>query len=469
MHRNFISLTLFCCLLSTLAARAEDRTTIPLRLTPAAKPTPALRYRLFPSPREMQPGSAVAMAYRAVLQVQQARYGQREVLTEMNRLLDLPLADLPLAEAKKVLSPLQSTIQEATRAARREQVNWDLPLREDGVDTLLPEVQEFRELTRILALQARVQMVSGDFAGASQSLATINALAQLVNEAGTLICSLVGVAMTGISSNQALDWIQTPNSPNLYWALTDLPDHPIDIRANIAAEQLFLTATFPHLDAMQNSILSRQQANESWQALGDLLSQAEDSAARSTQALGLSSQATLLLPAFSDYARAKQLLIDAGHSARDVEAMPVAQVLLLNWINQYYDSFDEAAIWLNKPYVQAGPALQQLDQQNADNRATAGPLARLLLPAISTAARAPVRIEQQIAILRTIEAIRLYAATHDGKLPSALSELEVPVPLDPFNGQPFEYHLSEATAMLLPSITPYQDPVRYELSIVSTP
>jgi hypothetical protein len=39
-----------------------------------------------------------------------------------------------------------------------------------------------------------------------------------------------------------------------------------------------------------------------------------------------------------------------------------------------------------------------------------------------------------------VEAVRLHAAKHDGKLPATLADVtEVPVPADPATGQPFEY------------------------------
>ncbi len=56
---------------------------------------------------------------------------------------------------------------------------------------------------------------------------------------------------------------------------------------------------------------------------------------------------------------------------------------------------------------------------------------------------ARTRIDRQIAALRCVEAIRLYAAAHDGNLPPSLDEIkEVPVPFDPVNGKPFTYRLA---------------------------
>ena len=53
-----------------------------------------------------------------------------------------------------------------------------------------------------------------------------------------------------------------------------------------------------------------------------------------------------------------------------------------------------------------------------------------------------------MALLRHVEALRLYAAAHDGRLPGKLSDIGVPLPADPFTGKPFAYQVDGATARL---------------------
>ena len=45
-----------------------------------------------------------------------------------------------------------------------------------------------------------------------------------------------------------------------------------------------------------------------------------------------------------------------------------------------------------------------------------------LMPAFATVRRAQGRLEQRIALLRHVEALRLYAAGHKGALPASLSD-----------------------------------------------
>jgi hypothetical protein len=69
-----------------------------------------------------------------------------------------------------------------------------------------------------------------------------------------------------------------------------------------------------------------------------------------------------------------------------------------------------------------------------------------LLPHIVKLRRTQGRLEQQIALLRHVEALRLYAAAHEGKLAATLTAIPVPLPVDAITGKPFLYSVEGATA-----------------------
>jgi hypothetical protein len=59
------------------------------------------------------------------------------------------------------------------------------------------------------------------------------------------------------------------------------------------------------------------------------------------------------------------------------------------------------------------------------------------------------RNNRRTALLRIIEGLRHYAATHEGRLPEALADLkDTPAPEDPLLEQPFEYTLTDGVATL---------------------
>ena len=67
-------------------------------------------------------------------------------------------------------------------------------------------------------------------------------------------------------------------------------------------------------------------------------------------------------------------------------------------------------------------------------------------------------------MLRTVEALRMYAAGHDGQLPERLADVtEVPIPLNPITGAPFGYRKSGNTAVLEAAGLPHRPASQYGL------
>ena len=75
------------------------------------------------------------------------------------------------------------------------------------------------------------------------------------------------------------------------------------------------------------------------------------------------------------------------------------------------------------------------------------------------------RMERHIAALKCIEALRLYAGTHDGKFPDKLNDItEIKVPEDPVTKKPFSYTRTGSEAVLEIEGTEGRDAVRYEIT-----
>ena len=74
--------------------------------------------------------------------------------------------------------------------------------------------------------------------------------------------------------------------------------------------------------------------------------------------------------------------------------------------------------------------------------------------------------EGNSAVLRILEAIRLYGAAHGGRLPNELQEIEVPVPIDPVTGKLFDYEVRDNVARLEGPRLPGW-PCRYEIILLT--
>jgi len=79
------------------------------------------------------------------------------------------------------------------------------------------------------------------------------------------------------------------------------------------------------------------------------------------------------------------------------------------------------------------------------------------------------RVDGTVAALRSIEALRHYAATHAGQLPAQLSDItDIVAPNDPATGKPFSYHRGGSKAMLeaaAPKGGGPRDAVHYEITV----
>src|SRR5208282_338634 len=143
------------------------------------------------------------------------------------------------------------------------------------------------------------------------------------------------------------------------------------------------------------------------------------------------------------YPRAKQYLVEHGRSASEVEAMPVAQVVLLYTMHIFDELGNDQFKWLFLPYGEARQGIERNERnlrEALDLDREIIPVARLMLPAVQACKNAETRSIWSVAQLRILEALRLYAAAHGG-LPEELGAIsEVPIPANPFDGKPFTYH-----------------------------
>jgi hypothetical protein len=127
---------------------------------------------------------------------------------------------------------------------------------------------------------------------------------------------------------------------------------------------------------------------------------------------------------------------------------------------------------MNVPYWQS---YNRIDRAifSTVNEKLANPLLSLFLmltPALNAGRLAGVRLDRQLDTLQCIEAIRLYAKAHEGKLPTSLEAItDSPVPLDPATGKPFLYQANGDSATLSAPAPPgFNHPslaIRYELKL----
>jgi hypothetical protein len=151
------------------------------------------------------------------------------------------------------------------------------------------------------------------------------------------------------------------------------------------------------------------------------------------------------------YPEAKRRLLAEGRTAAEVEAIPAIQVVALYSYKLYQQARDDIFKWTGLPYHQGYKGIREANQHPRETwlKLKGGIPFASMLPAIESVYVVPVRLQRRLCVVQCIEAIRLYAADHEGALPASLEAItEAPVPVDPATGKPFAYKLDGSTATL---------------------
>jgi hypothetical protein len=410
----------------------STETVVRLTVQPMPAPKPALRYLLLPELKEMNPGNPIPNYLKCLM-------------------------DQDFSSDTEALG--RSALRQADRAARLDKPDWQilLKVKSDGINLLLPDVQKLRTLAGALQGRFRDEVSLGHFDDALVTAKTMFAMSRHMGEHPTLIGGLVGIAIAFITVGSLDQMLEQPGCPNLYWALTNLPNPLISVDKGMEGERLFIVAEFPEL--ADSAPLSAEQLKKLIAHIDKIREFDHKPAKQSTRAwLDARTKDEESVRA------ARRRLVEFGLPQEKVERFSADQVILVDDKRESEVRRDEVVKLMNLPMWQ----MEALACQIKPNKEPA--LFDLFTPAVMKVRRAQGRLEQRIALLRHVEALRLYAAAHDGKVPAKLSDVDVPLPADPFTGKPFRYTVEGATAHLHGSPPPGEEKnpaynVHYEVTI----
>jgi hypothetical protein len=396
-----------------LPSRAEQtvtptETVIQLTVQPMPAPKPALRYLLLPELKEMNPGNPIPNYLKCLIEQQDTFSG--------------------------------AELRQADRAARMDKPDWQILLkaRTDGIGLLIPDVQKMRQLANGLQMRFRDEVARRRFDDALVTAKTMFAMSRHLGEHPTLIGGLVGIASAFVAIGPLEEMLGQPGCPNLYWALTNLPSPLVPLDKGLEGERVLTVAELRDLD--DSAPMSEEQLKKLIAHIDKLFGLAGDKPEKkSTRAwLDARTKDEGLVQA------ARRRLVEVGLPEERLMKFPAEQVILLDEKREYEVRRDEVMKLMNFPIWQA----EALTAQTKPAKDKEPALFDFFVPALQKVRIAQGRLEQRIALLRHVEALRLYAAEHEGKLPEKLSDIPVPLPVDPFTGKPFRYQLDGTTAHL---------------------
>jgi hypothetical protein len=442
-----------------------------IRLTvhPAATPSPAMRYHFMADVVEQVPGNAALLYLAAAQQMASTRGGPENTPPgtdddKIDQWLSTPARDLPRQQVHALLQRYAGALAQFRLAARRDHCDFDPPYRTEGFRTLLPFLNDARALARLAALSARLKMADGDLGGAIADLSLPFVQARHLNDRAVLVQLMVAASVNDLALRQAQELIAQEHAPNLYWALGDLPTPLLDVRAAMKIERASAYFTIPQLKEARAGRLTADQWLQALATMNDVRG-----SLHSYGATAPPERVMLAMISVKEYPLAKQYLLDQRVAPKDVEAMSTAQAIGLFQVGQYEQWTQELDKGLTLPYWQgiglitaAEAGMRRTIDQNPWS------LIGIFAPGSTRQVYAKLAaVDQRLALLRAVEAIRAYAAANDGRAPARLQDMtDMPAPLDPLTGRPFAYRVQGADVTIEGSAGDPADPARVALRVV---
>ncbi len=240
-----------------------------------------------------------------------------------------------------------------------------------------------------------------------------------------------------------------PDCPNLYWAMATVPGPVVDVRRVLDGERQW------QVDA--NPLLARGRAADvpatAWASMADM-------AQAMTGGGDGAPPGPPRPPTAAEAAETKTFV--AGNPAvaayyAKVHGVPVADAAKVDpgalvgtyFVGRFQEGSDELYKWVEQPYPVLLPHVRDLSATLRAEGLEEANLFAIAAPAYAKSIDAFARRDRTAAALTAVEAVRSYAAGHDGRLPAALADVtDTPVPANPVTGLPFEYRVDGGMATL---------------------
>ena len=374
-----------------------------------------------------------------------------------------------LDDAKKFVEQYAEVFQLLERGSRCEFYDLGISYRESSFipNAVYSPVQHVRDLTRVLQIKILLEIYEGRYEDAVKSARIGMEMAKHIGDQPTLVCPLVGIAIHGIMHAALMELLDRPDAPNLYWAVTNRPNPYFHFAQSAQAEKAMLNQMFPLLKKATDD--PNTLSGEEWKLF---CRQADQMIQEMSDDETASEESHPAISVETAYPGAREWLKQQGKTDEEIDAMSKENVVGLQAVH------DIQFVWGDQYNAVYLPIWERLHDPEKDepfyyrkSLAHLSPYARMLggqfVPALDAGRQAFRRVQLQNDTLRISQALRIYMAEHDGKLPEKLEEIKsVPVPcVDPYTGKPFRYRLENGVGIIeIPEhvypLTVYFEPVR---------
>ncbi|MHC4355866.1 MAG: hypothetical protein ACYS0H_24455, partial [Planctomycetota bacterium] len=228
MKHKFLYLIALSIAVAPANARRFASGPLELPVHPAKAPEPAEKYSLVPKADKQTDADAVPLYEKAI----QAMKGGRKQQKQIYEWLKLPPEELPQEQVEEAIQKNLESLRLVAQAVRCKQCNW--PKWKPGMN--LPDQTIYRSLAFVISLQARLEIVRGQYDSALLTMQTGFGMARHVGQGPTTMQAMVGTAIGALVCREVELFIEGKDSPNLYWALANLPRPLVDVTNAIDSE-----------------------------------------------------------------------------------------------------------------------------------------------------------------------------------------------------------------------------------------
>jgi hypothetical protein len=436
-------------------AMADDPVEIALELHPARIDPFAAPPRLLPADPDLKPGNA-AVVLNMLMAERQGYWGLWDTIYEDAR--------LPVGDPRIAATEVSGIIPDMIRAGLIRDADWNHPVREDGANVYLGDMQMVRGLLdRSLTIWIKQKLAERDLTAATEGIRTQLACARHMGNAPFLITAMQAHAVGTVAIDNLEYLVAQPGCPNLRWSLSVLPPLLFDAPSMLEWHTRLLELSLPRLKLG----IPDDSDDQAWQQIAsDYFDLIEDS----KNPLAPEQRAELFCRCAS---LARERLVRRGLLSADAAmAISPEAAVMRAILDHHADIGRQMRLAWALPPSEAVTELAKLDGLAGawDLELDSWPLANGFLKDFLFFNH----FSRRTAMLETVESLRHHAATHDGELPVTLADLEYAPRRDPVSGLPFIYVRGEspsAATLSMPDIPGLPDDAQqrrtYKIEMVS--
>jgi len=175
--------------------------------------------RFLPGPQERTDGDAFPLYVKAVESLPKDLDWAK-----IKSWRELPLTELPQDEVAAVLRSYDTIIPLLEQAGRCNRCIWVI----NSAGNSAIDLQSLRNLAFLILLKGRSQLACGDYASCVRTLGTAFSLARHLSEGPTLVHTLVGAAIVGVTCGEMELYVQQADAPSLEAAIRAIPQPFVD-------------------------------------------------------------------------------------------------------------------------------------------------------------------------------------------------------------------------------------------------